>query len=90
MGFDFDESIGKKDMPLSWSEEAKKMLEEGLGNNWNTVLLYLWIDSIEMDQCINTRYTHMDIITRLYEKIFLLGGIILWLKIKSTKFHQGK
>lgn len=70
VGFDFDESIGRKDMPLPWSEEVKEMLKEALGSQWNLFMPYLWIGTIEMNQCVNTRYTYMDIITKLYEKNF--------------------
>jgi len=69
-GFDFNESIGRKDMPLPWSEEAKTMLADTHGDNWRVFLPYLWISSEKMNQCINTRYTYMDIVTRLYEKNF--------------------
>ncbi|MBT2721135.1 sugar-binding domain-containing protein [Bacillus sp. ISL-46] len=69
-GFDFNESIGRKDMPLPWSEEAKYMLLEALGENWRLFLPYLWNSSEEMIQCVHTRYTYMDIVTRLYEKNF--------------------
>lgn len=70
VGFDFDESIGRKDMPLPWSEEVKAMLNETLGKEWNSYLPYLWVSSIQMNQCVNTRYTYMDIVSRLYEKNF--------------------
>ncbi|MFT8347533.1 glycoside hydrolase family 2 [Clostridium saccharoperbutylacetonicum] len=70
VGFDFDESIGRRDMPLPWSEEVKVMLKEALGNEWNLYLPYLWICTIEMNACVNTRYTYMDIITHLYERNF--------------------
>jgi hypothetical protein len=69
-GFDFNETIGQKDMPLPWSKEAEKMLGEALGAQWKVFLPYLWISSEEMNQCIHTRYTYMDIVTRLYEKNF--------------------
>ncbi|MEH7073509.1 sugar-binding domain-containing protein [Neobacillus drentensis] len=69
-GFDFNESIGRKDMPLPWSEEAKTMFSDALGGNWRLYLPYLWNNSEEMNQCIHTRYTYMDIVTRLYEKNF--------------------
>lgn len=70
VGFDFDESIGRRDMPLPWSEEVKEMLKEALGSQWNSYLPYLWASTMEMNECINARYTYMDIITRLYEKNF--------------------
>ncbi|AQR96752.1 glycosyl hydrolase [Clostridium saccharoperbutylacetonicum] len=70
VGFDFDESIGRRDMPLPWSEEVKVMLKEALGNEWNLYLPYLWIGTMEMNDCVNTRYTYMDIITHLYERNF--------------------
>ncbi|MEH7131071.1 sugar-binding domain-containing protein [Neobacillus drentensis] len=69
-GFDFDESIGRKDMSLPWSEEAKNRLIFALGENWRVYLPYLWNSSEEMNQCVHTRYTYMDIVTRLYEKNF--------------------
>ncbi|MFB3159880.1 glycosyl hydrolase [Neobacillus sp. 179-J 1A1 HS] len=69
-GFDFNESIGRKDMPLPWSEEAKNMLLGAHGENWRVYLPYLWASSEEMNQCVHTRYTYMDIVTRLYQKNF--------------------
>ncbi|MEH7094123.1 glycosyl hydrolase [Neobacillus vireti] len=69
-GFDFNESIGKKDMPLPWSEEAKTLLSKALGEHWRVFLPYLWNSSEEMNICVNTRYTYMDVVTRLYEKNF--------------------
>jgi hypothetical protein len=69
-GFDFNESIGKKDMPLPWSEEAKNMLSDALGEKWRMYLPYLWSSSDEMNLCVHTRYTYMDIVTVLYEKNF--------------------
>ncbi|MDF2789292.1 MAG: glycosyl hydrolase family 2, sugar binding domain protein [Neobacillus sp.] len=69
-GFDFNESIGRKDMPLPWSEEAKNMLLDAHGENWRLYLPYLWASSEEMHQCVHTRYTYMDIVTRLYQKNF--------------------
>jgi hypothetical protein len=69
-GFDFNESIGKKDMPLPWSEEAKNMLSDALGEKWGMYLPYLWNNSDEMNFCVHARYTYMDIVTVLYEKNF--------------------
>jgi hypothetical protein len=69
-GFDFNESIGRKEMPLPWSEEAKTLLSEALGENWRVFLPYLWNSSEEMNICVHTRYTYMDVVTRLYEKNF--------------------
>ncbi|MDQ0972235.1 hypothetical protein QFZ31_002113 [Neobacillus niacini] len=69
-GFDFNETIGRKDMPLPWSEETKNMLLDAHGENWRVYLPYLWASSEEMNQCVHTRYTYMDIVTRLYQKNF--------------------
>ncbi|MEH7547473.1 glycosyl hydrolase [Neobacillus vireti] len=69
-GFDFNESIGRRDMTLPWSEEAKTLLSESLGEHWRVFLPYLWNSSEEMNHCVHTRYTYMDIVTRLYEKNF--------------------
>ncbi|WP_163538072.1 glycosyl hydrolase [Gracilibacillus sp. YIM 98692] len=69
-GFNFDESIGRKEMPLPWSEEAMMMVRNAFGSNWRVYLPYLWVNTEEMNRCVTTRYTYMDIITRLYEKNF--------------------
>jgi len=69
-GFDFNESIGRKEMPLPWSEEAKSLLLVALGEQWRVFLPFLWNNSEEMNQCVHTRYTYMDIVTRLYKKNF--------------------
>ncbi|WP_256758092.1 sugar-binding domain-containing protein [Cohnella sp. WQ 127256] len=69
-GFDFNETIGQKDMPLPWSDEAESMLQQALGDQWYAYLPYLWADTIEMKQSIHVRYSYMDIVTKLYEKNF--------------------
>jgi len=69
-GFQFDEIIGRKEMPLPWSEEARQLMIEALGEKWYIHLPYLWTDSVEMQRCVHSRHTYMDIVTRLYERNF--------------------
>lgn len=84
-GFQFDETIGKKDMPLPWSEEAKSMMIRAFGETWHMHLPFLWADSREMKLCVFARYTYMDIVTRLYEKNFSrqLGD---WCKARGVEY----
>lgn len=85
IGFSFDESIGKKDMPLPYSVEAEEMLKNSLGSEWRSQLVYLWTSTDEMNKCINTRYSYMDIITHLYNKNFgsQLGN---WCKERGVEY----
>ncbi len=69
MGYDFDESIGRKKMPLPWSSQLEAMLEEKLGKEALPYYPALWMN---MDTRVNAsvRYAYMDCVTRLVEENF--------------------
>lgn len=69
-GFDKYAVIGKKQMPLPWSNELEELLTEKYGEVLKQYLFYLWNDSTEMKICPQIRYDYMDQVSRLYEKHF--------------------
>ncbi len=76
VGFNFDEIVGKKEMPLPWSNYVPGMLEERLGKDWMKKLPVLWADSADKDVNAQVRYAYMDTVTKMAEENFsnLLGG----------------
>ena len=69
-GFEMDESIGRKMMPLPWNADVPAMLEERLGGNWTELLPLLWYPSEDRRQAARVRYAYMDVVSRLYQKNF--------------------
>lgn len=70
LGFEMNESIGRKMMALPWNKDVPALLEKRLGASWKEKLLYLWFPSINDNVSTEVRYIFMDIITSLYEKNF--------------------
>jgi len=69
-GFNFDESIGRKKMPLPWNKDVPEMLRERLGDAWVKQLPALWAVCDDNDKGAKARYAYMDTVTRLVEKNF--------------------
>lgn len=69
-GFDKDAIVGKKQMPLPWSDELEEMLTEKYGDRLSKLLPYLWNGSEEMEIVPQIRFAYMDCVSRLYEKHF--------------------
>ncbi len=67
-GYANDNSIGRKRMPLPWSQELEKMLAEQWRDERFTQIPALWYDSGECTSEI--RYRYMDTLTQLYEVNF--------------------
>lgn len=67
---DFDAKVGKKGLPLPWSNELEEMLRERYGEEYKTYLTFLFSGTEEMELCPQMRYDYMDCVTRLYEKNF--------------------
>lgn len=67
-GYDPDNSIGRKMMPLPWSKELGELLLEELGDKAFALLPALWHDC--GSDTANIRYIYMNCLTRLYEKNF--------------------
>lgn len=70
VGYDFDESIGRKEMALPWSKYVPEMLSERLGEGWMDLLPLLWHTSSDKAQDAKVRVAYMDSTTRLVEKCF--------------------
>lgn len=70
IGFDMDERIGEKEMPLPWSVELEENLRKIFSDKFTLVLPLLWVSSIEEKINVNSRYTYMDEATKLYSKNF--------------------
>lgn len=70
VGYDFDERVGQKDMPLPWSRYMPDMLKERLGDNWKNLLPILWQDADHGRKDAKVRVGYMDSVTRLVERCF--------------------
>ena len=70
IGFDMDERIGAKEMPLPWSMELEENLRRIFSDKFTVVLPLLWVNTIEENINVNTRYKYMDEATKLYSKNF--------------------
>ena len=66
----FDTKLGKKKMPLPWSEELREMLTARYGENYRTLLPFLFAESAEKKVQPQIRYDYMDCISRLYAQNF--------------------
>ena len=66
----FDTRLGKKKMPLPWSEELEEMLHERYGAAYRTLLPFLFAESAEKKKQPQIRYDYMDCISKLYAQNF--------------------
>lgn len=62
--------VGKKMMPMPWSEELHDMLLKKYGESLGRLLPFLWHNSDCMQKCPQFRYDYMDCVSKLYEKNF--------------------
>ena len=62
-GFDFDESIGRKKMPLPWNKDMDDMMACRLGNDWVKYLPALWTPMTDAAATGRARYSYMDAVT---------------------------
>ncbi len=69
-GFAFDESIGRKIMPLPWSDAMPAMMEARLGKDYARLLPALWADMDDAALTGRVRYAYMDSVTRLVAENF--------------------
>lgn len=69
-GFQFDESIGRKNMVLPWSVDVPSLMEEALGSGFRAMIPGLWFSIGE--KTYDVRYNYMDIVSRLYSQNFAL------------------
>ena len=70
LGYPMDDSIGRKLMPLPWSDEVPDMLEERLGARWHLHLPLLWEAAEDTRQSAHMCHAYMDTVTLLAEKNF--------------------
>ena len=66
----FDTKLGKKKMPLPWSDELLEMLRARYGERLGGLLPFLFAESAEKKLEPQIRYDYMDCISRLYAKNF--------------------
>lgn len=82
-GYNFDESIGRKKMPLPWCKELPELMEKALGRDYMLLLPCLWYNAGDRTSAV--RYHYMEIVTRLYERNFSrqLGN---WCRDRGVKY----
>ncbi len=66
----FDTRLGKKKMPLPWSDELEEMLQARYGAEYRSLLPFLFVESAEKMDEPQIRYDYMDCISKLYSKNF--------------------
>lgn len=66
----FDTKLGKKKMPLPWSDELEEMLRQKYSGNYRKLLAFLFSETVEMEICPKIRYDYMDCVSALYERNF--------------------
>lgn len=70
LGYNFDESIGRKIMPLPWSSQMEREIKKVLGEEFFRYLPALWYQTGSDSLTANIRYTYMDHATRIMQKNF--------------------
>lgn len=69
-GYGFDESIGRKKMPLPWTDKVSELMQAQLGENWKGLLPLLWAQLSDEDLTANVRYAYMNAVTQLVSENF--------------------
>lgn len=69
-GFAFDESIGRKMMPLPWSKDMPGEMCRRLGEHWLKYMVLLWAGNEDEALNAKVRYAYMDAVTTLISKNF--------------------
>lgn len=74
VGFNMDESIGRKEMPLPWSKNMPALMEEQLGADYEKYLPALWTGvgtgGAGEELTGKVRYAYMNAVTQLVDKCF--------------------
>jgi hypothetical protein len=68
--YNFDESIGRKKMPLPWNADMPLLMESAAGGDWVRRLHALWYETGDAALSARTRYAYMDSVTRLVRENF--------------------
>lgn len=84
-GYNFNEDIGKEDMPLPYSAALEQRLEQSLGNSWKEILPALWYDFEDQGYTAKARYSYMDTVTRLVSENFT-GTIGQWCREHGVQY----
>ncbi len=66
----YDAALGKKKMPLPWSDEMEAMLTTRHGESYVELLPFLFDESQEKKIQLQIRYDYMDCASLLYQKNF--------------------
>lgn len=69
-GYNFNEDIGKEDMPLPYSAVLQERLKKSLGAEWKECLPALWHAFEDESVTAKARYGYMDAVTRLVSENF--------------------
>ncbi len=84
-GFAFDESIGRKRMPLPWNKDMPGLLRERLGEDYVRLLPALWTDVGDHSLTARARYAYMDSATSLIARNFS-GQIGAWCAAHGVEY----
>lgn len=66
----FDMQVGRRKMPLPWSDELEQMMEEKYAKKYRSYLPYLFAETKEKQMQVQIRYDYMDMVSQLYQKNF--------------------
>ena len=84
-GFDFDESIGRKRMPLPWNKDMPGLMVARLGADYLRLLPALWTDAGDRALTARVRYAYMDSATTLIGRNFS-GQIGAWCAARGVQY----
>lgn len=84
-GFNFDESIGRKRMPLPWNKDMPGLLKTRLGDDYLRSLPALWTDVGDASLTARVRYAYMDSATTLMARNFS-GQIGAWCDAHGVEY----
>lgn len=85
IGYNYDESIGKKKLPLPWSSRLEQLLAEQLGEEYLPYYPALWTDMEDPSKNAKIRYAYMDCVTRLVQENFS-EPIGLWCEERGVEY----
>ena len=69
-GYAFDESIGRKQMQLPWSDGMAGDMRDRMGADWMLSLPALWAPLEDKQESARARYAYMDAVTRRIQRCF--------------------
>lgn len=69
-GYDGDERVGHRDMPLPWCAEMGEEMGGVFGVEWKKYLPYLWEDCISSLKTATVRYHYINLVTQRVRRCF--------------------